>query len=290
MRGTAAPESRVLRLVAQRADWLHFAWKGLLALAIFALMSTGSPLLWALSWTFVNTLPATLLIWGALLVGVAGSNLFEGHTSLRWAWVALAIGAYGALAIPGVTAGADKLLYAVGPVAALTLTAHILRRDLPRALRDWCLVMGLALYAGLGVQAMWLVVGGMGPEVFLQAVLLPPLVFEGGMLLLRRTRLPVRLSNAVSLVLAAAIAVAVISLTQFNRQMPGYWALFFHLLAGLPIAWALLTSLLTRPAIEAASGAHNAEGGINLGRALVELSHGPILISLALYIPLRLIQ
>jgi hypothetical protein len=54
-----------------------------------------------------------------------------------------------------------------------------------------------------------------------------------------------------------------------------------------------MIGLLTQPLISAASGSRTAANparGINVGRALVELSHEPILISLAIYIPLRLLS
>ena len=63
------------------------------------------------------------------------------------------MGAYAALAIPGVVAEPAQMVGALGPVAALTLAAHLGRRDLPRALRDWALVMGLGVYAALGFVA-----------------------------------------------------------------------------------------------------------------------------------------
>jgi hypothetical protein len=265
----------------------------LLAAAILFLMSIGSPLSWAMAWGFLNPIPATLILWGGLLVGIAAANLFEGATQLHVAWIALTIGAYGALAIPGVLVGPDKLAQALGPVTALTLAAHLGRHDLPRALRDWALVMALAIYAGLGVQAMWHVVNSFGnragPLVFLAAVVLPPLLLEGALLLIRRVQgLRESLAaRAVALVLATSVSVAVVSDTMLNISTSLLWRIVFALAAGLLIGGALLLGLITRPLVAAASGSLTARGrGASIGRAVVELSHEPILISLVVYIPL----
>jgi hypothetical protein len=269
------------------------AWKLLLAAGILLLMTIGSPLSWAMAWGFLNPIPAAFILWGGLVVGIASSNLFEGDLSLRIAWGALAVGAYSALVIPGVLIGPDRLAQALGPVAALTLAAHLGRRDLPRALRDWAFVMALALYAGLGVQAMWNVVNSFGnragPLVFLAAVVLPPLVFEGTLLVLRHVaglRESV-LAQVAALLLATSVSVAVVSATMLNASTGLAWRIIFGLAAGVLIGGALLVGLATRPLIVAASGSLAARGkGPTLGRALVELSHEPILISLVVYIPL----
>jgi hypothetical protein len=183
---------------------------------------------------------------------------------------------------------------ALGPVTLLTLAAHLGRRDLPRALRDWAFVMALALYAGLGVQAMWHVVNSFGnragPVVFLAAVVLPPLVFEGALLVLRRVG-ALRdglLANAAALLLATGVAVAVVSTTMLNVETALPWRIIFALAAGVLIAGALLIGLATRPLVAAASGSLAARGrrGTTFGRALVELSHEPLIISLVVYIPL----
>lgn len=303
MRGspTATPGPRAERVPnygGARSNWLNLAWKLLLAAVILLLMSVGSPLSWLLSWTLLNPVVATLLVWGAMFVGVAAGNLFEGGASLRWAWGALSLGAYLALTLPTlVTNTPSRLVDALGPVAALTLAAHLGRRDLQRALRDWALVMSLALYASLGVQAMWLllgVFGSFGPLVFLLSVLLPPILFEAILLALRRMggqgsgRL---LPPMVALLLATSLSTLVVSVNLLNRSTELTWLVLFDLIIAALIGAGLVVSYLTRPIMEAASGAHRLHPrAIDLGRALVELSHGPILISLALYLPLRLLR
>ena len=281
------------RLGRLGGGWLSLAWKLLLAAAILLLMTVGSPLSWAMAWGFLNPIPATLILWGGLLVGIASSNLFEGDRPLRVAWGALAVGAYAALVIPGVLIGPDRLAQALGPVTALTLAAHLGRRDLPRALRDWAFVMALAVYAGLGVQAMWHVVNSFGnragPLVFLAAVVLPPLVFEGAMLVLRRVGgfRDSLAANAAALLLATSVSVAVVSATMLNASTGLLWRVIFGLAAGVLIGGAMLVGIATRPLVAAASGSLAARGrGATFGRALVELSHEPILISLVVYIPL----
>jgi hypothetical protein len=296
---TATPGAgppRVPNYSGPRLSWLNLAWKLLLAALILLLMSVGSPLSWLLSWTLLNPVMATLLVWGALVVGVAASNLFEGPASLRWAWGALTLGAYIALTLPTlVTNTPSRLIDALGPVAALTLAAHLGRRDLQRALRDWALVMSLALYASLGVHAMWLllgVFGSFGPLVFLLSVLLPPILFEAILLALRRiggqdSLLP----PAIALLLATLLSTVVVSVNLLNRSTELTWLVLFDLIIAALIGIGLVVSYLTRPMMEAASGAHRLHPrAIDLGRALVELSHGPILISLALYLPLRLLR
>jgi hypothetical protein len=289
MRSTSG-QARLGRL---GGGWAGLAWKLLLAAVILLLMSVGSPLSWVMAWGFLNPIPATLILWGGLVVGIASSNLFEGDLPLRVAWGALAVGAYAALVIPGIVAGPDKLAQALGPVTALTLAAHLGRRDLPRALRDWAFVMALAIYAGLGVQAMWHVVHSfgnrVGPLVLLAAIVLPPLVFEGVMLVLRwvgglRQRV---LAYFVALVLATFVSVAVVSATMLNVSTDLPWRIVFALAAGLLIGGAMLIGLATRPLVAAASGSLASRGrDMNFGRALVELSHEPIIISMVVYIPL----
>jgi hypothetical protein len=284
---------------APRSGWLNLAWKILLAATLLLVMLVGNPLIWAVAWGVLNPIPATLIVWGALFVAIAGSNLFEGTRGLRVGWSALTLGAYLALTIPGVLIGPDRMVDALGPVTALTLVAHLGRRDLPRALRDWALVMGLSLYTALGVQAMWLVINSfgnaVGPIFFLVAVLLPPLIFEAVLLLLRRVE-SLRdnlLAHIVGLLLATSVAVVVFSLTLLNSNTQFGWRIIFGLFVGILIGGALMIGLFTQPLISAASGSRtssNPTRGINLGRALVELSHEPILISLAIYVPLRLLS
>ncbi len=297
-----APASRSPRHIPSgglRASWLNLGWKLLLAAIILLLMSIGSPLSWLLSWTFLNPIQATLLVWGVLIVGIASGNLFEGTAGLRWAWGALSVGAYVALALPTlVTNTPSRMIDALGPVAALTLDAHLGRRDLQRALRDWALVISLALYAALGVQAMWLVVGVFsndGPLVFLVAVLLPPILFEAIMLALRRISLTSGnlLAPVVALLLATLLSTVAVSMNLLNRQTELQWLVLFGVIIATLIGGGLLVSYLTRPLVAASSGAYRptpTHRSVDIARALVELSHGPILISLALYIPLRLLR
>ncbi|HYP40435.1 MAG TPA: hypothetical protein VEX13_08735 [Chloroflexia bacterium] len=275
------------RPASPRVVWYHLAWKLLLALSILLLLSLGIPL----SGNLIVLVPVMLLAWGALFVGIASFNLFEGLPAIRWAWLALTVGAYGALAIPGVVVGIPRLADALGPVVALTLAAHLGRRDLPKALRDWALVMGLALYTALGVQAM-LLLTTFGVGVFVVGALFPPILLEATLLLARRLTnqhesLPITLA---ALLLSTLLAVSAIAWTLLNRSTQPLWLAIFALAVGLLIGGALLVSHLTRPLIEAASGAYeDKDKGYNPRRALVELSHGPILISLVLYIPLRLL-
>ncbi|HEX8228638.1 MAG TPA: hypothetical protein VF826_04915 [Chloroflexia bacterium] len=302
MRGspTATPgptAERVTNPGGPRSSWLNLAWKLVLAAVILLLMSVGSPLSWLLSWTLLNPVVATLLVWGAFVVGAAASNLFEGPASLRWGWAALSVGAYVALTLPTlVTNTPSRLVDALGPVAALTLVAHLGRRDLQRALRDWALVMSLALYASLGVHAMWLLLGvfgsNLGPRVFLLSVLLPPILFEAILLALRRiTRQGSLLPAGVALLLATLLSTVVVSLNLLNQLTEPTWLLIFGLIIAALIGIGLVVSYFTRPLMEAASGAHRLHPrAVDLARALVELSHGPILISLALYLPLRLLR
>lgn len=281
---------RAMRPSAGRAGWAHLGWRLLLALSLLLVLAVGIPLSGALVWRLAQ---ATLLLWGGLLVWVSGGNLFEGSRQHRRLWSALAVGAYGALAAPGLWAGTPRLVDALAPVAALTLAAHLGRRDLPAALRDWALVMGLALYGGLGVVAMGSLLGTLGPMAFALAALLPPLVHEVASLLLRRVPPLQRslLAQGVALLLATSLAVAGLSATLLNRQTQPLWVAIFYAIVGLLVGGALLVGLLTRPLLEAASSAHSTpHKGLSLARALVEGSHGPILISIALYIPLRLLE
>lgn len=272
--------------------WRNLAWKLLLAFAIFLLLSAGIAVPTALVWPLVWTI---LLAWGGLVVAVSTNNLFDGARPMRWASVALAVGAYAALALPGVIARHEpgRVVEAIGPVAALTLAAHLPRRDLPRALRDWALVLALALFFGLGVIAMSQVVISFGVIFFLSAVLLPPLVAEAVSLFVRRLDL---FDGSALAPLLGPVAGTIIGLSVFtfglaNRAMPPVWLLIFNLIAALLMGGALLLNLLLRPMVEAASGAYEApQDGLDPRHALVELSHGPILISLAIYLLMRLGQ
>jgi hypothetical protein len=293
-----APQARVHRPPrGYPAGWLNLGWKVLLALVIILLISVDSPVSRALAWSFVNPIRATLLVWGAAVVLVASGNLSVAPTHLKWAWTALAAGAYAAVAIPAVVAGTPRMLDALGPVVALTLLAHLGRRDLPGALRDWALIVALTLYMGLGVAAMLLVVrsfGELGPTVFLAVVLLPPLIYEAAVLALRRAgalkpEVPIHL-----IALLPAVAPAVLLSMRFlNPATPLEFALAFNVLVALLVAGALLLAWITHPLVEAAATAHRPEAtrptSVSLGRSLVELTHGPVLIALALYLPLSLI-
>ncbi len=277
----------------QRAGWLQFGWKVLLALTILVLMFIGSPITWALQWTLFNPVGTTLLLWGGLVVLLAGNRLFSGEVAIRRAWCALSVGAYVALTVPGlVQSSGIQLPETLGPVAALTLIAHLGRRDLKEALRDWALVMSIALYVSLGVSALWLLATALGAATFIAIALLPPLLFEGVMLLLRRVWPATgRVTTAAGLVISGALAVTVLSYTGFHPTTSLFWSGFFGLLGAVPIWLGLLLSVLTKPLVEVASGAHKGiRNGPNLGTALVELSHGPLLIALVVYVPLRLLR
>jgi hypothetical protein len=274
-----------------------FGWKALFAVVLVGMLM-GLPALGSVSWALVLwTVRVSLLVWGALLVGIATANLFafEGRPALRGAWVALAVGAYGALAVPGLLAGTNRLLEALWPVAALTLAAHLGRRDLQVALRDWGLVIALASYATFGMLAAGLLIGVFGPPAFLMVAFIPPLLLDGLALLLGRLALfrsRVRAARLVALVSATAVSVAGASLTLLNRDMPPIWRGFFALIMAALIGGALLLAMLTTPLMQAASGARtfSSRRWSGPGRALMELSHGPVLVSLILYIPMRLLQ
>lgn len=278
-----------------RTNWSGLAWKALLVASILLIMSVGDPVSWFVAWGFLNPIPATLLVWGALLSGLAYSNLFEGTSRSRFTWTLLTVAAYAALTLPGVLIGPERTVDALAPVVALTLAAQLGRRDLPRALRDWALVVGVALYSSLGVQAMGLVINSFGNKIgpLAALVLLPPLLFEALLLLMRRSGRGGRVAVAASLVLSTGIGVAIFALTMFNAATDPLWRGIFGALVGILIGGALVVGLLTRPLALAASGARAQPDvpakGINIGRTLVELSHDPILIALALYIPLRLV-
>src|SRR5437867_2145407 len=206
MPGTGTPDPSIAHPGAHHAGWLHFMWKLLLATLIFLLMFVGGPLVSILVLPSFVTL---LLVWGGLVVGISASNLYEGTYSLKWGWIALVVGAYAALSLPEIVRQPQepsKLVDVLGPVAALTLSAQLARRDLPRAVRDWATGMGLALYVALGIIAMWSVVisfGRDGPVVFLVAILLPPLIFEAVLLALHRV------SSLAESLIAHVIALAV---------------------------------------------------------------------------------
>ena len=241
-------------------------------------------------WFLPSVVQSTILLWGALFVWLAGSSLFGGVVAIKWAWCALAVGAYAALAIPVVATGdASKTVDALGPVAALTLAAHLGRTDLQRALRDWVVVMGLALYAALGISAMWMVLVTFNLAVFSLAVLLPPLVLEVALLLVRRfSGLGEGWRYALALLPSTALAIGIISSTQLNPNRDITTSIIFAAIIGVLIGGALLISLLTRPMTEAASGGAGSSSGMSVSRALLEFTHGAMLISLAIYIPLKL--
>ena len=258
--------------------WRALLWKLILAALLLLAALFGVP---ATDRAFLFILSATIVLWGALFVGGALWPLLLAPTNLRFAWVALAVGAYAAFAIPSIATGdAARMLDALGPVVALILAAQIGRHDLAGALRDWAVIMGLALYGALGVVAVWAILP-FGPTAFLVAVLLPPVVSELALLLLRRApRIGDVGRQALAVLSATLLSTLIISFTQYNTRMPAGWALFFSLIIGLLIGGALLLSLVTRPMF----------GAVGSGpmRALVELTHGALLIALAVYIPLRL--
>lgn len=264
--------------------WRTFLWKVTLAGLLLVLLFVGVP-----GQFFPLLVQGTVVLWGALFVWLAGSSLFRDTPSTKWAWCALAVGAYGALSIPVVIKDdPTKVVEALGPVVALTLVAHLGRRDLQRALRDWAVVAGLALYTGLGIGAIWVVLATFGLAVFSLAVLLPPLMLEVILLMLRRfTGLGDSWKYALALLPSTALAIGIISTTQLNPTMDLTSSIMFDVIIGVLIGGALLVSLLTRPMTEAASGGASA-GVMTVSRALIEFTHGAMLIALAIYIPLRL--
>ncbi|MFL5734008.1 MAG: hypothetical protein ACJ78Q_12515 [Chloroflexia bacterium] len=292
----AGPHTSVTLPARHGAGWSGLGWKLPLALlfAILLLVSVSVPLPGGL--LLLALVRSSILIWGGLVVCIAASNLMEGTIRIRVAWTALAVGAYAALAIPGVVAEPAQMVGALGPVAALTLAAHLGRRDLPRALRDWALVMGLGVYAALGFVAVSqvLTATGFGLSFFLLVALLPPLVAEALLLLLRRVdpgRQPIW-SQLLAVGLATALAVTIFAVAGLNRSTPLAVWVIFGLVAGLLLGGALLISVLTMPLIEAALP--RSEDGIAPGRwgfvrAFMELSHASVLISLMVYLLLRLL-
>src|SRR5436190_23635287 len=99
MRGTG-PHTNVVRSGGHRAGWLNLGWKLPLAL-LFAILLLISGNIYVSAPLVVALVRITLLLWGGLVAGIAASNLVEVKPGLRWAWVALTIGAYAALAVPG---------------------------------------------------------------------------------------------------------------------------------------------------------------------------------------------
>lgn len=287
MRSTDATQLRGASITSVTQRWRGLLWKVILAGLLLLLFVVGIP---SPGQLFPFLVQPTLLLWGTLFVWLAGSSFFAEMPALRWAWCALSVGAYAALSIPAMLTLDSARVYeptriidALGPVAALTLAAHLGRHDLQRALRDWAVVMGLALYSGLGVGAMWLVLATFGPAVFTIAVLLPPLVLEVVLLLVRRlSGLGEGWRYALALLPSTALAVGIISTTQFNPTMSFSTSLIFDAIIAVLIGGALLVSLLTRPMTEAASG------GVGVARSLIEFTHGAMLIALAVYVPLRL--
>lgn len=289
MRTTGAAQLQGAGTTPGSQRWRNLLWKALLAGALLVLLFVGVPAPGPL------LVQSTVLLWGALFVWLAGGSLFHDIPSLKWAWCALAVGGYAVLSIAMIITGdprqiADpaKMVEALGPVVALTMVAHLGRHDLQRALRDWAVVVGLALYAALGVGAMWVVLATFGLAVFSLAVLLPPLVLEMALLMLRRfTRLGAPWRYVLALLPSTSLAVGIISSTQLNPTMNLTSSIMFDVIIGVLIGGALLVSLLTRPMTEAASVGFGG-GGMSVSRALIEFTHGAMLIGLAMYIPLRL--
>ena len=279
------PRSQGARPEPARPTWRHFARRLTLALVLFLLLSLNVPLPGSFVFAVV---PVTLLVWGGLLAGVAANNLFEGQRSMRLAWAGLTAGAYMAVAVIALTKGTPVMVDILGLVVALTLVPHLGRRDLGVAMRDWAVVTGVALYVALGVQAMWVLVRSLGLPVFFIVALGPPLLFEALMLLFRRSNWPAARGYVAPLLIATVTSVALLSVTQFNRSMLPAWFLFFGAIVGVLIGAGLLLSHLTRRMVEAASGAQ--EGANPIARSLVELSHGTLMISLALYLPISLLR
>ena len=177
---------------------------------------------------------------------------------------------------------------ALGPVVALTLAAHLGRKDLQKALRDWAVVVGLAIYTAVGIGAIWIVIATFGLEVFSLAVLLPPLVLEVALLFARRlTGVGEMWRYLLAFLPSTALAIGIISTTQLNPTMNLTSSIIFDVIIGVLIGGALLVSLLTRPMTEAASGVGSSTG-ISVARALLEFTHSALLIALAIYIPVKL--
>ncbi len=283
------PRSQAARPEPSRPTWRQFARRLTIAFILFLLMSLSLPLPGSFVFALV---PVTLLVWGGLLSGIAATNLFEGQSPMRLAWAGLTTGAYMAVAVIALVKGTPGMIDLLGAVVALTLVPHLGRRDLGAAMRDWAVVTGVALYVALGVQAMWVLVSSLGLPVFFIVAVGPPLLFEALMLLFGRSgRQPVRglLRGYVApLLLATVTSVALLSFTQFNRSMLPGWLLFFGAVVGVLIGAGLLLSHLTRRMAEAASGAQS--GANPIARSLVDLSHGPLIISLALYLPISLLR
>ncbi len=289
MRGTTTPGLRISMHSGHRAGWRNLAWKLLLAALIFLLMLVGIPLSPTLLLTLIQLV---LLGWGALFAALVAGNLFASSAfPLRWAWRALSVGAYLALAVPAVRSTAPRMLDALVAVAALSLSAHLGRRDLPAALRDWAIVMGLSLYTSLGIMSMWLVVSNFGLAGPV-ALLLPSLLVEVVVLLLRRAgaledSVPAHL---LALAVATAFAVLAFSYVLLNPSTPLLVTLIFDLLIGLLVGGALMVSWLTRRLIEPVmSTPESSFRGVDLGRPLINKKNGPMLIAMAIYVPLRLL-
>src|SRR5438093_4599958 len=87
-------------------------WKLPLALlfATLLLVSVSIPLPGSL---LLGLVRSSVLLWGGLVVGIAASNLFDGAPATRIPWTALTIGAYAALAIPGVVVEPARLVEAL---------------------------------------------------------------------------------------------------------------------------------------------------------------------------------
>jgi hypothetical protein len=95
-------------------------------------------------------------------------------------------------------------------------------------------------------------------------------------------------------VIATALAVSVFALAGLNKSSPLAVWLVFGLVAGLLLGGALLMSVVTMPLVEAASP--RSEGSradrperLSFVRAFMEMSHAGMLISLAIYLVLRLL-
>ncbi|HUP27651.1 MAG TPA: hypothetical protein VM409_04385 [Chloroflexia bacterium] len=278
------PHARAARPEARRSGWRHLGWRLLLAAFILLLMSLDVPIPGTVIYIL---LPVTLLVWGGLLVTIADGNLYCGPGNLRVAWSVLAAGAYLAVSVPGLVRGMPSFLDALGMVVPLTLVPHLARRDLTIAMRDWATLTGVSLYAALGVQAMWVLVSSLGLPVFFIVALLPPFLFEAAILVLDRRAMK-RQNTVIALALATTVATSLLAATQFNRNMVPAWLGVFGFAVGLLLAASLVLTTLSRPLIEAAAGSDRRRNPV--ARSLVELSHGPILISLVLYLPLSLLR
>lgn len=284
------PDSRTERASVHgpRTTWIHTAWRLLLALLVLLVLFLDLPRVVPLF-----LLPTALLLWGAFFVAIATGSLLGKRTALQLADVALALGAYAALAVPGLAGGPARMADALAPVVALTLVPQLGRRDLHKAMHDWALIAALSIYAALAVQALWIWAGTtpLGASFVVIAALLPVLLFEAILRLPAHSQ-PARTAIvAVSVLLPTLVAIAILLLTHLNRATDPFWSVLFGLIVSLPIGFGLVLALVTKPLVYSLPTRRaRVSKQFFLGRAFLELSHGVMLISLVTYIPLGLLR